>query len=511
MPAAPPLMSVLSQPTRLEQQSDSSGTGELSARLFAAAAWTCCGWALSRAANVVALVYAARVLGKVSYGHYAIVQAALGVFSLVGAIGLGTTAARYVSHLRKQEPVRAGRVAALLATAAAFCGVFMAVAQWWLPGYLASYPPPLRFLVRLSAPAVLMYSIDGVVTGILSGLECFRSLAMASAVQGMVMVAATALLTPRFGVEGAVAALVLAATVAALTDCTLLYREIRRKKFLFCLAGSFGERGVLFEFSLPATLNSVVLSGTYLLCLSWMGSSSAATGAAGVFGLGRQIGMWVQVVPQIVLRATLPVLSERLSSDRSDASRILATTHGLYMFSCFPLAAIVICSARPLLALALPAFREAWVPLAVLVLASAFGVARGASELLLVADGRAWTNFFVSTSWNAFMLAGALLVAKGQSVTLACLATALGLFLAASVGNRLARVSREWNPAWTDLCMVSLAAVTLISSVVHLSPVSLVVGLVFAVGCYRFFPAGVRSSVRSWTKYSCRLAGAREC
>ncbi len=503
-------MSTISLPTELEP-CNSSGTKKLPLRLAAAAGWTCCGWAASRAANVVALLYVARLLGQVSYGHYAIVQAAIGVFSLVGAIGLGTTAVRYVSHLRQQDPVRAGRVASLLLAAAAVCGVLMAVALWLLPDYLSSYPPALRFLVRLSAPAVLMYSIDGVATGILSGLESFRSIALVSALQGIVIVTATALLTPRFGAQGAVAALVLAASIAAGMDCILLYREIRHKRFRFCLAGVFAERRVLFEFSLPATLNSVVLSGTYLLCLSCMGSSSAATGAAGIFAVGRQIGMWVQVVPQIVLRATLPVLSERLSNDRSAASRILVITHGLYMFSCFPLAAIVICSARPLLGLAAPAFREAWVALAVLVLASAFGVARGASELLLVEDGRAWTNLFLSAFWNACMLAGALVTYQGESVTLSCVATALGLFLAASVGNRLLPLSREWNPVWTDLCMVSLAAVTLASFLLDLSATSLVIGFVFAIGCYRFFPAGVRSSVRSWIEYSCRPAGAREC
>jgi O-antigen/teichoic acid export membrane protein len=456
------------------------------------------------------LLYAARVLGKAPYGQYATIQAAINVFSLVGAVGFGTTAARYISHLREHDRPRAGRIAGLLFAAAVLCGWLAAVALWLLSPMVPAYTDTFASLTRWSAVAVLMYSVDGVVTGILSGLENFRALAFVSALQGLTIIVATVVLTPAFGVQGAVAALVLSATVAAGMDCAILSREIRHSRAPFSLLGALGERRVLVEFSLPTILNSVTLSGSYLLSLSLIGASSAGAAAAGVFGLGRQIGMWVQVAPQILLRATLPVLSERLAADRGSVSRIVRTTHGLYMLSCFPLCAMAVCAAQPLLALAAPAFREDRLAITALIVASAFGVARGASELLLVADGRAWTNVCLSALWNVVMLAGALVTYKGGPVTVVSYATALGLLLAAAIGNRLVRVPGGWSPLRTDLCMILLMGIAAVSRRVSLTPMVPLVGMAIGICCYRWFlPAPVRASLRQ--RVGLKPAGETGC
>ncbi len=481
----------------------------LSLRLRSAAAWTCIGWAASRAGNIVAWLYAARVLGKAAYGQYATVQAAVGVFSLVGAIGFGTTAARYVSHLRGQDPERAGRIAGLLLAAAGLCGGLAAILLWRFADIVCSYPGV--GLIRLSAPAVLMYSIDGVVTGILSGLESFRTIALVSMLQGAVITAATIILTPSFGLEGAVAALVVSATFATAMDGAVLYRQIQRRRAPFSLAGALRERRVLLQFSLPTTLNSVIVSGSYLATLSLLQSGTGGNASAGVFGLGRQIGMWIQVAPQILLRATLPVLSERLSSDRTAASGIVSVTHGLYMLSCFPLCAMVVCATQPLLSMVAPAFRDERLAITALIVANAFGVARGASELFLVAQGRAWTNVGLSATWNGFMLMGAWLAYRGEGTAVVSSATALGLLLAASLGNRLIRLPAEWSPWRTDLCMLTLIAVAGASLIADLARIFPLVGIVFAVACYQFLPASLRASLRERMRYQWSEAGAGGC
>ncbi len=467
---------------------------------------------MSRAANVMALLYVARLLGKTPYGQYATVQAALNVFSLVGVVGFGTTAARYVSRLREQDAQRAGRIAGLLLSAAVLCGSVASVVLWLSPEIVHSNTATIAALTRLSAPAVLMYSIDGVVTGILAGLENFRAIALVSALQGLAIIVATVALTPAFGLQGAVAALVLSATVAAAMDSAILYREIRHGRAPFSLLGAFGERRVLFEFSLPTVLNSIILSGSYLLSLSLIGWSSAGAAAAGVFGLGRQIGLWVQVVPQILLRATLPILSERIGADRRSVSLIVLTTHGLYMLSCFPLCAIAVCAAQPLLAIVAPAFRDDRLAITALIVASALGVARGASELVLVAEGRAWTNICLSALWNGMMLAGALVTYKGGPARVVSYSTALGLLLAAAIGNRLVLSTGGWGALRTDICMVFLIGIAATSFLVNLAPMSPLAGVVFGIWCYKWFlPAPVRASLRVGMGYQIKPTGETGC
>ena len=87
--------------------------GSLRARFAMGAFWSVAGAVVSRGFLLVASIFCARFLGKEGFGALGMIQSTVGMFGVFAGLGLGMTATKYVSELRRRDPERAGRILAL--------------------------------------------------------------------------------------------------------------------------------------------------------------------------------------------------------------------------------------------------------------------------------------------------------------------------------------------------------------------------------------------------------------
>jgi hypothetical protein len=89
-------------------------SSSIARRLARGSLWSLFGSATARVLVLVAMILVARVLGQVSFGELGLIQSTLGMTGLMAGMGLGETATRFVAKYATSDPLRAGRVIALV-------------------------------------------------------------------------------------------------------------------------------------------------------------------------------------------------------------------------------------------------------------------------------------------------------------------------------------------------------------------------------------------------------------
>jgi hypothetical protein len=186
------------------------------------------GAIIGRGLGLISSVVVARILGKTGFGELGIIQSTIGMFGTFAGFGLGMTATKFMGEYRTADPIRAGRVRGLSSsfawiTSGLASTILFFAAPWLAKTTLAA--PHLAGLLRISSIFLFLTSVNGAQTGVLSGLEAFKTVARISLWSGLanfpLMVAGVYL----WGITGAV----LGMTVATALNWFLNHIAIRRE------------------------------------------------------------------------------------------------------------------------------------------------------------------------------------------------------------------------------------------------------------------------------------------
>jgi O-antigen/teichoic acid export membrane protein len=153
---------------------------ELHSRLVRGAFWSLAGAVISQGLALVALIVAARVLGKTQFGEYGMIASTVGALGVFAGLGLGLTATKFVAEHRLRDPGRAGRILGLSTETAVVSGLVVSVSLYVLAPVLAERTlnaPQLVWELRLGCALLFLNALNGMQTGALCGLEAFKAIA----------------------------------------------------------------------------------------------------------------------------------------------------------------------------------------------------------------------------------------------------------------------------------------------------------------------------------------------
>ena len=133
------------------------------------------------------------------------------MFGVFAGMGLGLTATKYVAELRVTNPHRAGRIIALstavaLGTATTAAVALFAAAPWLAASTLNA--PNLSAELRIATGVLFLNALNGTQTGVLAGLEAFRTIARVNLIRGVLTFPLAVAGVLLWNLRGAVAALV---------------------------------------------------------------------------------------------------------------------------------------------------------------------------------------------------------------------------------------------------------------------------------------------------------------
>jgi O-antigen/teichoic acid export membrane protein len=286
--------------------------GSLRARFAVGAFWSVLGAVISRGFLLAASVVCAWFLGKEGFGALGMIQSTAGMFGIFAGLGLGITATKYVSEFRRQEPLRAGRILALSASAAFLSGSIITVLVISLAPYLSQHvlaAPQLAAPLAIGSGLVFFGAINGAQTGALAGFEAFQTIARVNIYAGLASFPLIVFGVWRGGLRGAVWGSVAALAVNWALNNRALRGECAKANISYQLAGCRRELNILYRFSLPAFLASILIVSAIWVCNALLARQPQGYAELGLYAAADKWRVMIVFVPTYVFAMVVPVLS----------------------------------------------------------------------------------------------------------------------------------------------------------------------------------------------------------
>jgi O-antigen/teichoic acid export membrane protein len=330
------------------------------------------------------------------------------MFGVLAGFGLGLAATKFIAQYRITDPERAGRfvgVSTVISCSVALFASALMVILAPLVADKALHDQSMTPLVRDGALLVLFSSIAGAQSGILAGMEAFKSIAKANLARGLVCIPLVVLGAKMFNVRGTVWGLSATAAVACIVSWKMIRSECITQKIPVVLSRVKQDWLSLLSFSLPAFVNGAV-PGPAMWVSSTLLVTKASYAEMGIFNACFQWRMALLFIPAMVGQVMLPVASSLSTpSDKNRRRRSVYAGLAINAAVALPPAVILILFRTQIMRLYGPSFASGGATLALTVV-SAFMVAMlvPVGNAILAAGG-VWAGAAINAIWGIVLVA----------------------------------------------------------------------------------------------------------
>lgn len=393
--------------------------------MVAGAFWSIAGAIISRGLTLLATVVVARLLGQETYGALGIVQSTVGMFGVFAGFGMGITATKYVAELRERDPTRAGQILGLSGLVALVSGGMMALALVTLAPWLSSAvlsAPSLTGPLRIAAVILLFSALNGAQTGALAGFEAFRRIAQINLFIGLISLPLLVAGAAWGGLNGTVWALGANQGISWLLNHLALRREAAKYGIPLALPGGVKQWPVLWRFSLPAVLSSVLVMPVNWVCGALLVTRPGGYAEMGVLNVANQWSAAILFAPNALGRIVLPLLSTlNAESERGKYWRVLRANMLLNAAVTMLLVLPIIWGAPLIMRAYGPGFERGTNTLRIVAAVAVLIAVNNVVGSAIASRGRMWVGFAFNAMWATLLI----------SVTVVLLGKGMGAFAVA--------------------------------------------------------------------------------
>ncbi len=377
-------------------------------RLAHGAFWAVFGAAISRLIQLAASVVVARLVGKDHYGELGIVQGTVGMFGMFAGFGMGLAATKYIAEFRNKNQNKAGNIISVSFLGSLLASLFFAVLLLLLSPWLAVHSlnnPSLVGLLRISSLLLFLNAMNSTCIGMLSGFEAFKAISNINWISGIFTFPLCVVMTCWWGINGAVIGMIIGGVFNYWLNVTGLRKETARFKIPFRFWPRKPDWGIFWKFNVPSVLSGAILSPTNWICGVMLVNTVNGYSEMGAYSATNQWFAALMFLPTLLGQASLPVMSERISSKNiNQIKKILKISMVINLVLVTPL--LLLSFISPLImGLYGKGFSEKWLTL-VFTLFTAWVVAiLTPIGQLITAIGNFWPLFIMNIAWAIVFIA----------------------------------------------------------------------------------------------------------
>lgn len=391
-------------PNFLRPLFDRIESSPLGLRLASGMFWSMAGAVISRGLMLIASIVVARLLGKTGFGELGMIQSTVGMFGVFAGFGLGLTATKHVAEFRLNDPSRAGRIISLSGLFATVTGGLIALALLIFAPWLAESTinaPHLAGGLRIGALILFISALNGAQTGALAGFEAFKAISYVNLLVGLLSFPILIAGAYYGGLTGAIWALTINLSVNWILNHLALRHVSACQGVSFSLRQCLKEWPILWRFSLPAALSSIMVGPVNWLCAAILVNQADGYGEMGIFNAANQWRFAILFIPTVVGQIVLPMLSSLNKPDlRCQYIKIL--NYNFYINGCVALifSSIVSIFASKIMKFYGDGFEKSIFVLIILSFTSVLMALNSVIGHAIASHGKMWIGFVFNALWG---------------------------------------------------------------------------------------------------------------
>ncbi len=356
--------------------------------------WSAAGVAVERVCSLIQAVYIARLLGIELFGMYGLLFTTVGLVSSLAGLQLGLTASVNVARYRLLEPGRAAAITRLCEivslTLASLAGLAIVsapetAARWLLGG--AQHSDVVAAGVVIAVFSVL----SGVQEGVLQGFEAFSKLSFVRVVMALAGLALVFVMAHPGDLTSVVVAVSIATVVR--TVALIALKERLASQMGFATSGEmlWRQRRIIFDFSLPSVLATLIGGSAAWYGMFLLSSSSGGFGDTAVVTAAQQWRGVVLYLAAVLSSVAIPTIS-RLHGlgDTHGVARVHKLSIIANLAASILIVAVIGLASRTILAAYGGAFVAGAVPFWIIIATTVPTIYGNVAMQLLVGQGRMW-------------------------------------------------------------------------------------------------------------------------
>jgi O-antigen/teichoic acid export membrane protein len=381
--------------------------------------WLMSASVISRGMGLIAWILVARMLGKAGYGELGMIQSTIGMFGVFAEFGLGLTATKFVAEFCRKDPERAGRIIGLSGIFTMVSGGLIAFILFVFAPWLAEHTinaPQLADVLRVSTLLMFIGALNSAQTGALSGFEAFKTIAYVNLFVGLISFPILLGGAYSGGVIGTVWAMIINCLVNCLINYVALRKEAQRYRVPLSLKHCTLEMSILYKFSLPAVLGSVIVTPVNWVCSALLVNQPDGYAEMGIFNAANQWQIAMLFIPSMLSQVTLPLLSSlNAESDGQQYRKVLILNIIVNAGIALVIAVPIVLFAHMIMSAYGAGFDQGTSVLSVLALATVLMAVNNVVGQAIASKGRMWIGFIFNILWAIALLSVTwMLIFNGQ-------------------------------------------------------------------------------------------------
>jgi len=382
-------------------------SSDVVSRIAYGSIWSFFGTSISRIIVLLTMILVARSLGDEKFGELGTIQAFSSMVGVLMGMVLGNTLTRFIAQHSIKDPIKTGKIIALLLTTSTFTVISSAFLIILFSDFLSKelfQAPHLEHALQLSSILVLSSAFRGIQNGIFSGLEKFELIAKLNIFDSILAVFLI-LSFLYLGVDGVILGASIAAISASLLGQVFLKRELSQRGIKLTIKGCWENYSILISYSLPGALAVLVTAPVLWYAMILVSQSPNGFAEVGVYNAAYQFHGPMIFIPMIFTSVSIPVLVQEWESD--SFKRFLKVYFGIVssmLAVSIPLVLILSFSSPWIMSLYGPGFSESWWVLVLLLVAAPFHGLSKISDSTLYAMNKAWHVFWIKTLWGSSLI-----------------------------------------------------------------------------------------------------------
>lgn len=293
---------------------------DLAKRLSHGAFWALLGSVSSKLILLISGILAANILGKNLYGEYSIIKSTVIMFVVFASLGLGLTASKYISQYRETAIQKAYNVCIVTNLFAVIAGLLVTVGIVYFSSDIATKTleaPYLKNDIKWGGILLFFCCINAAQSGILSGFEDFRSIAINSFISSIFELLFTILGAIWFGVRGAIIGAGLAYAILFILNNISIRKKFPNLGLITNIKTlSISDFAIIWKFSIPAAFSNMMVI-PILWYVKALLVRETSFGEIAVFNASDQIKTIILFIPISLGQIILPILSNLKSGNNS--------------------------------------------------------------------------------------------------------------------------------------------------------------------------------------------------